>query len=137
MMRIGEEQVRRLRELRASAAFEREEHGYKWAVHLLVSRLLAEPLLGASEFPSLLADLTAGTLTAQQVGLSPKEARWAVVCPGPQPRSSTRCPFPITDANCCSSSRSRGLLSNSSRKVFAYASAGPGRHAAPRPRSRA
>jgi len=35
-----------------SSAFAEEERGYKWAVHLLVSRILSERFIGSESFRS-------------------------------------------------------------------------------------
>jgi hypothetical protein len=57
------------REQFASEGFEREERSYKWAVHLLISRLLSEECLDSEAFPSLLARLMTGKLEPTDVGL--------------------------------------------------------------------
>jgi len=56
-----------------SQEFEREERSYKWAVHLLISRLLSEEYLDSEAFPNLLANLMRGELDPSDVGLSVDE----------------------------------------------------------------
>lgn len=56
-----------------SPHFTKEEHDYKWAVHLMLGRLLCEPYISSERFPGLLAKLMKGELTPQDVYLSAEE----------------------------------------------------------------
>lgn len=74
-IRIPEDLAGWFREQLASEKFEREERSYKWAVHLLVSRLLSVEYLNSQEFPHLLANLMRGELDPGDVGLSDEETK--------------------------------------------------------------
>jgi hypothetical protein len=49
---INSEQASAFKKHFESPAFAEEEHSYKWAVHLLVSGLLSERLIGSESFRS-------------------------------------------------------------------------------------
>jgi len=59
----------------ASDRFRQEERDYKWAVHLLVSKLLSEENFRSPFFPENLADLMSGHLEPSDVGLSAEQAQ--------------------------------------------------------------
>lgn len=54
--------------------YAQEERDYKWALHLMVSRLLSEPLISSERFPGLLAKLFNGELTPEDIELPEDEA---------------------------------------------------------------
>ena len=64
---INSEQAAVFREYFEAPAFAEEEHDYKWAVHLLVSRLLSE------RFIRLRASIRVGDLDSSQVMQCSKE----------------------------------------------------------------
>ena len=74
-IQISGDLAEQFREQLASEDFEREERSYKWAVHLLISRLLSEEYLDSEAFPGLLANLMRGELDPSDVGLSDKEQK--------------------------------------------------------------
>jgi hypothetical protein len=53
-IRISDEQAKVFRKSFADSAFGDSERNYKWAVHLLISRLLSDEYLNSEAFPALL-----------------------------------------------------------------------------------
>ncbi len=74
-MHINSEQVSAFKRYFESPAFAEEERNYKWAVHLLISRLLSDRYLNSEEFPALLSSLMLGELDPADVGLSEADQR--------------------------------------------------------------
>jgi MoxR-like ATPase len=74
-IQINSQQAAVFKEYFEAPAFTEEERNYKWAVHLLISQLLAVDYLSSPEFPALLAKLMIGELDPSDVGLSAEEAQ--------------------------------------------------------------
>jgi hypothetical protein len=69
-IRIAPSQAKLFKESFKDPAFADNERKYKWAVHLLISRLLSADYLNSEAFPALLASLMRGQLDPATVGLS-------------------------------------------------------------------
>ena len=76
VIHINSQQASAFKRYFESPAFAEEERNYKWAVHLLVSHLLAEDSLSSHAFPPLLAKLMLGELDSSDVGLSADQAQF-------------------------------------------------------------
>jgi hypothetical protein len=72
-IRISAEQAKVFKRSFEDPAFAENERDYKWAVHLLVSRLLSDEYVNSEAFPTLLASLMHGQLDPGAVGLSKVE----------------------------------------------------------------
>jgi hypothetical protein len=69
-IRISAEQAKVFKRSFVDPAFAENERDYKWAVHLLISRLLSPEYLDSEGFPALLASLMRGQLDLADLGLA-------------------------------------------------------------------